>query len=167
VELHQHPQNVSKLKISSEAAYRFSRGVHPALAETGVRLALKRMAEWGGGQVAQGLIDNYPNPPVTRWSPYQLIGSTRAWARTSAQEMADILSRLAFDCEVDGDSITAHTPPHRLDINEGMIGRADLLEEISRIYGYDKIPSQRLNQPLPPQIIDPGLVMQETCATCW
>jgi phenylalanyl-tRNA synthetase beta chain len=56
-------KTVSKLKITSEAAYRFSRGVHPALAETGVRLCLKRMAEWGDGQIAQGLVDNYPNPP--------------------------------------------------------------------------------------------------------
>ena len=76
--------------------------------------------------------------------------------------MADILTRLAFVCEVDGDRITAHTPPHRLDIGEGLIGRADLLEEISRIYGYDRIPARRLDQPLPPQMVDPGLMLQET-----
>jgi phenylalanyl-tRNA synthetase beta chain len=156
-------KTVSKLKISSEAAYRFSRGVHPALAETGVRLALKRMAEWGGGQVAQGLIDNYPNPPAD-----PVVTLSADWVNQSlgtdisADDIADILTRLAFACEVDGNSITAHTPPHRLDISEGLIGRADLLEEISRIYGYDKIPSRRLDQPLPPQIVDTGLIMQET-----
>ena len=156
-------KTVSKLKINSEAAYRFSRGVHPALAEAGVRLCLKRMAAWGGGQVAQGLIDNYPNPPAD-----PVITLSADWVNQSlgtdisVQEMADILERLAFICEVEGDTITAHTPPHRLDINEGLIGRADLLEEISRIYGYDKIPSRRLDQPLPPQIIDPVLLMQET-----
>ncbi|MFU8827752.1 MAG: phenylalanine--tRNA ligase subunit beta, partial [Brevefilum sp.] len=156
-------KTVSKLNINSEAAYRFSRGVHPALAETGVRLCLKRMAAWGGGQVAQGLIDNYPNPPAD-----PVVTLSANWVNKSLgtdispQEIADILERLAFTCEVAGDTITAHTPPHRLDINEGLIGRADLLEEIGRIYGYDKIPSRRLNQPLPPQIIDPGLLMQET-----
>ena len=56
-------KTVSKLKINSEAAYRFSRGIHPALAELGLRLCLKRMQEWGGGEIAKGLIDNYPNPP--------------------------------------------------------------------------------------------------------
>lgn len=56
-------KTVSKLKINSEAAYRFSRGIHPALAELGLRLCLKRMQEWGGGTIAKGLIDNYPNPP--------------------------------------------------------------------------------------------------------
>ena len=155
-------KTVSKLKINSEAAYRFSRGVHPALAEIGVRLALKRMAEWGGGQIAQGLIDHYPNPPED-----SVVVLSASWVNDSlgtnirAQEMADILRRLAFECHVKGDMITAKTPPHRLDINQGIIGRADLLEEISRIYGYDKIPSQRLNQPLPPQHVNHQLIMEE------
>mgnify|MGYP000606970337 CR=1 FL=1 len=38
--------------MSSEAAYRFSRGVHPALAPYGVRMGLDRMAAWAGGQIA-------------------------------------------------------------------------------------------------------------------
>jgi len=155
-------KTISKLKISSEAAYRFSRGVHPALAELGVRLGLKRMAEWGGGQVAQGLLDQYPKPPD---DPVVLLSA--AWVNESLgteisiQEMAAILTRLEFDCQVEGDTITVKTPPHRLDINEGIIGRADLLEEISRIYGYDQIPAQRLDQPLPPQYVDRQLIMQE------
>jgi phenylalanyl-tRNA synthetase beta chain len=156
-------KTIGKLRINSEASYRFSRGVHPALAETGVRLGLKRMIAWGGGQVAQGLLDNYPNPPH---DPVVALSAT--WVNESlgtdipAQEMADILRRLDFVCEVEGDTITAHTPPHRLDINEGIIGRADLLEEISRIYGYDKIPSHRLNQPLPPQQVSVKALMEET-----
>jgi phenylalanyl-tRNA synthetase beta chain len=155
-------KTVSKLKISSEAAYRFSRGVHPALAEMGMRLCLKRMQEWGGGQVAKGLIDNYPNPPED-----PVVDLSAEWVNDSlgtdisAQEIADILSALEFECQVSGDTITAKTPPHRLDINPGIVGRADLLEEVSRIYGYDKIPSYRLNQPLPPQHVDQSLEMEE------
>jgi phenylalanyl-tRNA synthetase beta chain len=155
-------KTVSKLKISSEAAYRFSRGVHPALAETGVRLALKRMQAWGGGRVAQGLLDEYPNPPVD-----PVVTLSASWVNQSlgtdinSQEIAAILRRLDFACEVEGDLITARTPPHRLDINEGLIGRADVLEEISRIYGYDKIPSKRLDQPLPPQIAQQDRMMED------
>ena len=37
----------------------------------------------------------------------------------------------------------AQTPDHRLDIGEGVIGVADLMEEIARIYGYDRIPETR------------------------
>ncbi len=155
-------KTVSKLKINSEAAYRMSRGVHPALAEQGLRLCLKRMLEWGGGQIAQGLLDNYPNPPED-----PVVEVSAAWVnnnlgtKLSAQQIADILGRLEFETAIDDDVITAKTPPHRLDIHSGIIGRADLLEEISRIYGYDKIPSHRLNQPLPPQRISQEMVMED------
>lgn len=155
-------KTVSKLKINSEAAYRFSRGVHPALAETGVRLCLKRMAEWGGGQIAQGLVDNYPNPPED-----PVVEISTSWVNDSlgtdlsAQAIADILGRLEFECSVSGDRITAKTPPHRLDINAGVIGRADLLEEISRIFGYDKIPTKPLDQPLPPQRVNQAIEMED------
>jgi phenylalanyl-tRNA synthetase beta chain len=156
-------KTVSKLKINSEAAYRFSRGIHPALAETGVRLCLKRMQEWGGGKVAQGLIDNYPNPPK---DPVVTLSAEwvnhRLGTNIDSEEIADILRSLEFECHVEGDQITAKTPSHRLDINEGIIGRADLLEEISRIYGFDKIPSRRLDQVLPPQYTDKVQEMEVT-----
>jgi len=156
-------KTVSKLKINSEAAYRFSRGIHPALAEMGVRLCLKRMHEWGGGKVAQGLIDNYPNPPED-----PIVTLSAQWVNDSlgtnidVEEIAHILRSLEFECRVEGDQIRAKTPPHRLDINKGIIGRADLLEEISRIYGFDKIPSKRLDQFLPPQHVDKMQEMEES-----
>ncbi|MEA3326766.1 MAG: phenylalanine--tRNA ligase subunit beta [Chloroflexota bacterium] len=155
-------KTISKLKIDSEAAYRFSRGVHPALAETGVRLCLRRMSEWGGGKIAQGLLDNYPNPqedPIVELSA-SWVNSSLGTA-ISAGTIADILRRLEFECEVDGDRITAKTPPHRLDIHEGIIGRADLLEEIGRIFGFDKIPSQALDKPLPPQRVNQEMEMED------
>ncbi len=41
-------------RLNSEAAYRFARGVHPALAELGVRVGLDRIATWSGGEIARG-----------------------------------------------------------------------------------------------------------------
>ena len=156
-------KTVSKLKINSEAAYRFSRGIHPALAEMGVRLCLRRMHEWGGGQAAKGLIDNYPNPPE---DPVIILSAEwvnhRLGTNIDSEEIAHILRSLEFECQVEGDQITVKTPPLRLDINEGIIGRADLLEEISRIYGFDKIPAKRLDQVLPPQHSDKVQEMEET-----
>lgn len=155
-------KTVGKLKMTSEAAYRFSRGIHPALAAMGVRLCLKRMQAWGGGQIAQGLLDNYPNPPVD-----PVVQISADWVNASLgtdieiQEIAEILKRLEFTCEIKGNLLTVTTPPHRLDIGEGLVGRADLLEEISRIYGYEKIPSKALDQPLPPQQAGEALMMQE------
>jgi phenylalanyl-tRNA synthetase beta chain len=149
-------------RMNSEAAYRFSRGVHPAMAERGVLRGLEVMRRWAGGEVAEGLVDNYPLPPkdprvditpqeVKRWLGIDL----------TPQEIAEILSRLAFEVQVEGQTVSAKTPDHRLDIGEGAIGRADLLEEIARIYGYELIPETRMADVLPPQIGNPGLELEE------
>jgi len=73
----------------------------------------------------------------------------------TTDQMADILKRLEFSVEVKGESLRATTPDHRLDIGEGIIGVADLMEEIARIYGYDHIPVTRLADELPPQVDNP------------
>ena len=148
-------RTVISQNLPSEAAYRFSRGVHPELAPKGVRRGLKLMHEWAGGTIAQGLVDEYPLPPtdptveitpqdVCRWLGIEL----------SAEEIVEILEALEFECHLTtehGPRITAKTPDHRLDIGTGVIGKADLMEEIARIYGYDRIPETRMSDDLPPQ----------------
>ena len=52
-----------------------------------------------------------------------------------------------------GDTFTVETPPHRLDIRGGVVGKADDREEIARMVGYDGIPATRLAELMPP--IDP------------
>jgi phenylalanyl-tRNA synthetase beta chain len=149
-------------RMSSEASYRFSRGVHPAMAERGVRRGLQLMRAWTGGTVARGLVDNYPLPPrdptveitpadVERW-----LG-----IRLSLDELAEILRRLQFSVVVTDWTLRATAPDHRLDIGEGVIGMADLMEEIARIYGYERIPETRLADELPPQRGNPALEREE------
>jgi len=145
-------KTVNAHNISTEASYRFERGVHPDLARQGVLRCLEWMRVWSGGTVAQGIVDAYPRPPqdpivslqaedVSRWLGVDL----------SLEEMKELLERLEFEVEVKGRSLRAKTPPHRLDIGDGIVGEADLLEEIARIYGYDKIPQTRMADELPPQ----------------
>lgn len=139
-------------KLQSEAGYRFSRGVHPAMAERGVRRGLALMQQWAGGAVAKGLVDNYPLPPedptltVTPQDVQRWLG-----IRLTATQIAETLGRLEFAVRVDGHSVTATTPDHRLDINNGVTGKADLMEEIARVYGYDRLPETRIADALPPQ----------------
>ncbi|MDV7397141.1 hypothetical protein RZS08_37420, partial [Arthrospira platensis SPKY1] len=49
----------------------------------------------------------------------------------------------------------------RMDIGEGVIGLADVMEEIARLYGFDRIPETRIADPLPPQRGNPGLEAEE------
>jgi phenylalanyl-tRNA synthetase beta chain len=139
-------------KLTSEASYRFSRGVHPAMAERGVRACLKLMQEWAGGTIARGLVDEYPLPPkdpIVEITP----ADAERWLgiHLEAKEMGEILKGLEFDVEIEGDIVRAKTPDHRLDIGEGVIGKADLMEEVARIYGYDRIPETQISDTIPPQ----------------
>lgn len=149
-------------RFDSEAAYRFSRGVHPSLAKAGVERGLELMHRWAGGTLAQGLVDEYPLPPedptveittddVRRWLGIEL----------TANEMAGLLDKLSFETKVKGDTVTATVPSYRLDISTGIVGVADLMEEIARIYGYDRIPETRLSDALPPQRGIPRLELEE------
>ncbi len=139
-------------RMNSEAAYRFARGVHPAVAELGVRLCLLRMAAWSGGIIAEGLVDAYPLPyqdptiSITPQEVHRLVGID-----LSADQIAALLRRLEFTCQVQGEQVSAKAPLHRTDIGEGVIGQADLVEEVARLYGYERIPSLRLSSELPPQ----------------
>lgn len=145
-------RTVSAQKLPSEAGYRFSRNIHPALSKLGVELCLSRIAEWSGGEIASGLVDAYPQPykdPTIKISPedvMHLIGIS-----LSVQDIADLLTRLEFICKVEGDHVSVQCPPHRTDIGEGTTGKADLMEEITRLYGYEHIPSCLIADELPPQ----------------
>ncbi len=155
-------RTTTALHLNSEAGYRFARAIHPELASWGVELGLDRMAAWGGGQIAKGLVDEYPAPvsdPVVSISEDEV--TRKLGISLTAAQISEILSRLEFTCTVDGSFVSAKTPPHRMDIGIGVIGKADLIEEIARIYNYDNIPETRLAAELPPQRNNPQLELEE------
>ncbi|MBI5353524.1 MAG: phenylalanine--tRNA ligase subunit beta [Chloroflexi bacterium] len=138
--------------LPSEASFRFSRGVHPALAETGVKRGLQYMAAWANGQIAPGLVDVYPLKPkdsvvdVTPKDVKRLLG-----IELTLEEISALLTRLEFKCEITNHHLQVTAPPHRMDIDEGVVGLADVLEEVARSYGFDKIPTTTMSDSLPPQ----------------
>jgi len=145
-------KTVASQRLKSEASYRFARNVHPALAETGVRLGLLRMAAWSDGKIAAGLVDAYPKPRVDPTIIIQEEDVTRLLGiQLSAKEIAELLKRLEFTCTINGTTIKVEAPPYRTDIGEGVIGKADVIEEIARLHGYEKIPPTRMRDELPPQ----------------
>lgn len=150
------------LRLNSEASYRFSRGVHPAMAERGVRRGLQLMEELTGGTVAEGLVDAYPLPPGAATVRFHMDEVVR-WLGIDlgTGDVRDLLTPLGFEVEIDGDEVAVVPPDHRLDIGEGVTGMADVMEEIARIYGYDRIPVRLLEEEIPLQPVDQDLVLEE------
>ncbi len=150
--------------LPSEASYRFSRGVHPALAIDGLKRCLHWMAEWSGGTVAPGIVDNYPLPPKDPTVEITASDIKRALGmEIPLAEAKELLERLEFTCEwtpthpdagtpkSEGFGLRVTAPSIRMDIGEGLVGVADIMEEIARLYGYHRIPETRMADPLPPQ----------------
>lgn len=147
-----------RLKLPSEASARFGRGIHPAQARRGALRAAQLMREWAGGVVAQGLADAYPAPP-----PPVLLTLAPAEVQRilglelSAPALADLLSRLDFECRLEEGLLRVMPPDHRLDVT----CVADLLEEVARIWGYDRLPATLMADRLPPQRSNRDLALEE------
>ncbi len=126
-----------KLGLGTESSYRFERGVDPEGVLLASFIAARMMTENGGGKQG-GFVDAYPkkfqSPPI-KLRPGK-AGKILGVELKPAQE-SDYLARLGFKCEAGADGvITATAPSHRHDIK----GEIDLVEEISRLHGFDNIP---------------------------
>jgi phenylalanyl-tRNA synthetase beta chain len=151
------------LKLPSEASARFGRGVPPAQAEPAARRATELIRTLAGGTVARGVADCYPVPQVPSVVTLGPADARRILGMEVARdEMARILTALEFTCEPDGDeSLRVTAPISRLDVGTGMTGVHDLLEEMARILGYDRIPVTDMAETLPPQRNNPAVEMEE------
>jgi len=122
--------------ITSDAQYRFARGVDPQSAAPGLELATALILELCGGEPSEvtvaGQAPAAPGP----------ISFDRDYVRRlsglslSAQRIDQILTALGF--VIDGEQVTP--PSWRRDVE----GKADLVEEVSRIEGYDALPAEPL-----------------------
>ncbi len=152
-------RTATRLGIATDAAFRFSRGVHPSQALLGAKRAAELLRRLAGGTVLNGIIDTYaelPEEVTVELSPdyaRQLSGLD-----LDSEQMAAYLRRLEFKVEPYGDHLMVTVPDHRLDIE----GAHDLVEEICRIVGYDNIPSTIIADALPPQRGNPMLEREET-----
>lgn len=156
-------RSMQSQKIFTDAGTRFSRGVHPSQAILGVQRGIELMRQTGGGQVAKGIIDEYPKPApvVTVDLPVREVERLLGIA-LSAEECANLLRRQNFTVEMKGDSLHVTAPDNRMDISsEPATGQADLIEEIARIYGYDNIPDTLIADEMPDQWANVSLEREE------
>jgi len=153
-------RTMKQFNLPSEASIRFSRGIHPETVKLAAERAAELMARHAGGTVCKGLVDNYPAPPPTQTVTLELREVRRALGMDfPLDEAARILRALEFGVEITGsEALSVTTPLHRLDIQHGA---ADLIEELVRIHGYDRLPATLLADRLPRQQTNQPLVFEE------
>jgi len=131
-----------KLGLRTESSSRFEKGINQDLANLAVDRAAQLVELLGAGRVLKGVVDEYP----TKHEPKSITVNVDRINRLigveiPASEMIAILESLEFKCELNSSNeIIAKVPSFRLDMEQ----EADFVEEIARIYGYDKIPTLEL-----------------------
>jgi len=136
-----------QLSLPSEACMRFERGISPGLTIPALRRATQLIMQVGGGQAARGVVDVYPG----KKEPEPVVISTERARQLlgiefTRQQITDTLTALGFECQPAANEVKATAPYWRSDISL----EVDLVEEVARIIGYDKIPTTMLSQPIPP-----------------
>ncbi len=153
-------KTTQQMKLPSEAASRFGRGIHPAMAPRGNVRAANMIQQLAGGTIDTGLVDNYANPveTVTITLPVAEVRRILGFD-IPIDEMVRIFNALEFQSAISNQqsAILVTAPDHRADI----AGPHDLIEEIARIYGLDRIPLTALNDEMPPQRNNPSLAVEE------
>jgi len=128
-----------KIDLKTDASWRFEHGIDPNLTELAINRAAGLIQEITGGRVTQGLVDFYPKKVLPKKIKLNLdYVEGLLGVKIPQKEIKNILKRLSFKCnEERARYIEVLVPTFRLDISIP----EDLIEEIGRIYGYEKIPS--------------------------
>jgi phenylalanyl-tRNA synthetase beta chain len=146
------------LGLISEASMRFERGISAGLTIPALKHATQLIAELGGGKIAQGIIDVYPGKKAPR--PITLTPDEVkriVGLEYSLEQIVSTLESLGFACRADGNQVSVTAPYWRSDIKYDV----DLIEEVARIVGYDKIPTTLLAEAIPQQNPEPVPVLRK------
>lgn len=133
--------------LFSEASTRFSKGIHPEMVPLAASRAAKLFHDHATGQVLAGTVDTYPAP-----LPPQVVELNRnEIVRVLGFDIPDgeverVLTALQFQLEPTLWGWKVTVPTTRLDVQSGP---ADLIEELARVSGYDKLPERLLATEMP------------------
>lgn len=127
-----------KVGLRTESSTRFEKGLSPEIALRAINRAVELAELIGAGKAIQETIDIYPNkvkPTVIKFEPERI--NALLGMNIPTETMVEILEKL--EIKVNGDNL--EIPYFRTDIER----TADVVEEVIRIYGYDKLNSTLIN----------------------
>jgi phenylalanyl-tRNA synthetase beta chain len=127
------------LGLRTEASARFEKQLHPELALAAQRLAAKLMMELCGARLVPGTLDAYPRPAEPREVSLRVERLERLLGeRVPDDDVTAILDRLGFAPRADDGRVSVTVPPWR---DSDVQREVDLIEEVARIHGLDKLPT--------------------------
>ncbi|PKN05645.1 MAG: phenylalanine--tRNA ligase subunit beta [Deltaproteobacteria bacterium HGW-Deltaproteobacteria-9] len=152
------------LGMSTDAAFRFERGIDPEGVVRALNRAAQLIADLSGGAVCRGYIDQYPKKiesprdiPLRISRVRDILGKTIAPA-----QIVRILKNIGMAVnKADGSHYRVTPPSFRVDISREI----DLIEEIARLHGYDRIPVTRPAISFMSTRQDPRKVLEERIRT--
>ncbi|MCX5635142.1 MAG: phenylalanine--tRNA ligase subunit beta [Planctomycetota bacterium] len=129
-----------KLSLPSEAAFRFERIVDVEKIDWASKRTAQLIVQLAGGKIAGGLVDCYPVKPSQKQVTIRLSRLNHLLGiKVPHDHAVKILSALSFQPRQNNESLICTVPSWRSDVYR----EADLIEEVARVYGYDKVPAER------------------------
>lgn len=126
-----------KLGIQSDARYRFERGVDPTFVETGAEIGSRLILDLCGGEASHLVITGEAPDTARSYTLRKERVRTLGGIDVALERQKTILEDLGFGVTETDAGLDCAVPPWRPDIH----GEADLVEEVCRIVGLDKVPS--------------------------
>ena len=131
-----------KLGITSDARYRFERGVDPAFTPVGAEIATRMILDLCGGEASHVVSAGAVPDTARSYSLRKTRVSSLAGADIPVERQKQILVALGYGVSEAPDALTCAVPSWRPDVH----GEADLVEEVTRIWGLDNIPAQPMER---------------------
>lgn len=128
------------LTLPSEAAFRFERTVDIEMVDWASKRTAQLITQFAGGKVAKGVVDIYPKRPEKKEVALRLSRLNKLLGiEVPCEEALKILSALSFKPQSKDGVILCSIPSWRSDVYR----EVDLIEEVARVYGYSKVPTER------------------------
>jgi phenylalanyl-tRNA synthetase beta chain len=152
-----------RLGVRTDASHRFERGVDPEAVIAAQDMAARLLADLAGGTPAPGTVDAYPSPvPLPELSLRPERVELLLGYRPTDDEIAAALSRVELSPTRGADGrFHVRVPTWRVDLSR----EADLVEEVARHLGYDRIPGDvaGMSITMSPGRADAGSDVEERC----